>query len=296
MRLGKIPGVCLAPQYAVEELLYAEGFTTVEYVPAQPGAGIAQAVASGALDFSMNFAAPLVVAIDAGEPIKIVAGIHPGCFELFVNDRIPSLLDLKGKSVGVQGLGSTPHIFLAAMAAHVGLDPVADIDWITSPSVRPKDLFIAGDIDAFLGFAPEPQELRARKIGRVLLNSAVDRPWSDYFCCLLSGNAEFIARHPVATKRVARAMLKAADLCVTEPERVARRLVDLRFTQQYEYALQTLVELPYDAWRKFDAEDTLRFYALRLHEAGMIESTPNAIISAGTDWRFLNELRRELKG
>ncbi len=92
-----------------------------------------------------------------------------------------------------------------------------------------------------------------------------------------------------------RAILKAADLCVTEPERRRPMLVDGGFTERYDYALQTLTEVPYDRWREFDPEDTLRFYALRLHEAGMITSSPNEIIAEGTDWRFLNELKRELK-
>ena len=48
-------------------------------------------------------------------------------------------------------------------------------------------------------------------------------------------------------------------------------------------------------WREFDPEDSLRFYALRLHEVGMIKSSPNTILAEGTDWRFLNELKRELK-
>ena len=64
---------------------------------------------------------------------------------------------------------------------------------------------------------------------------------------------------------------------------------------RYDYALQTLTERPYDRWREFDPEDSLRFYALRLHEVGMIKSSPNQLIAEGTDWRFLNELKRELK-
>ena len=52
---------------------------------------------------------------------------------------------------------------------------------------------------------------------------------------------------------------------------------------------------PYDRWHEYDSEDTLRFYALRLHEAGMLKSSPNALLAEGTDWRFLNELKRELK-
>ncbi len=96
----------------------------------------------------------------------------------------------------------------------------------TSSSPRPIEMFADGKIDAFLGFPPEPQELRARNIGRVIVNGATDRPWSQYFCCMLMGNLDYVRRNPVATKRFLRAIIKAADLCVTQPERVARRIVD----------------------------------------------------------------------
>ena len=294
VRLSKIPGICIAPQYVAEELLAAEGFTDVHYVEL-PAAIQHAALASGETDFSLHFAAPLLIPLDAGEPITVLAGVHPGCFEVFGNERIRSVTDLKGKRVGVQVLGSSPHVFLTSIAAYVGLDPAQDIDWVTTAPARPMDLFAEGKIDAFLGLPPEPQELRSRGIGQVIVDSAVDRPWSQYFCCMLAGNTEFIRNHPVATKRVLRAILKATDLCVVEPERVARHLVDEGFTARYDYAIQALTEIPYARWRDYDPEDTLRFYALRLHEAGMITSSPNKIIAEGTDWRFLNELRRELK-
>ncbi len=92
-----------------------------------------------------------------------------------------------------------------------------------------------------------------------------------------------------------RALLKATDICAAEPERAAQRLVDRGFAGRYDYALQTLTEIPYAEWREFDPEDSMRFYALRLHEVGMIKSSPNALLAEGTDWRFLNELKRELK-
>ena len=92
-----------------------------------------------------------------------------------------------------------------------------------------------------------------------------------------------------------RAILKAADICASDPARAARQLVDSSVTPRYDYALQTLGELPYDKWREYDAEDTVRFYTLRMHEVGFIKSSPRKIIAEGTDWRFLNELKRELK-
>ncbi|MEQ1956584.1 ABC transporter substrate-binding protein [Mesorhizobium sp. CN2-181] len=296
IRLAKTTGICIAPQYMAEGLLHLEGFADISYVTTEVGYGQSEKVARGEVDFSLNFAAPLALAVDAGQPLMILAGVHPGCFELFGNQSIRRVTDLKGKTVGIQGLGSTPHLFLTSMAAYVGLDPEKDIDWlITSPSVRPKELFVAGKVDAFLGFPPEPQELRARNIGHVVVNSAVDHPWSQNFCCMLAGNADFVRDNPIATKRVMRAILKAADLCVSEPERVARQIVDKGFTANYDYALQTMSDVPYRKWREYDPEDTLRFYALRLHEAGMIRSSPQKIIADGTDWRFLNELKRELK-
>ena len=55
-------------------------------------------------------------------------------------------------------------------------------------------------------------------------------------------------------------------------------------------------ELPYHKWRDYAPEDTVLFYALRLHEAGMIKSSPQKILAQGGDWRFHNELKKELKG
>ncbi len=295
IRLGKLRSLCLAPEYAAEELLRAEGFTDIRYLPTGAGIPASEKIARGEVDFSLNFAAPLVVSMAAGERIKVVAGVHPGCFELFAHDGIRNITDLQGKSVGVPGLSTGLYIFVASMLTYVGLDPDKDVRWVTRPSIELMELFAAGEIDAFLGFAPVPQQLRARNIGHVIVNSSVDRPWSQYFCCMVAGNPEFINKHPIATKRVVRAILKVTDLCVAQPERIARRLVDGGFTPDYNHALQTLTEIPYDRWREYDPEDTIRFYALRLHEAGIITSTPQDIITEGTDWRFINELKRELK-
>jgi hypothetical protein len=96
-------------------------------------------------------------------------------------------------------------------------------------------------------------------------------------------------------RTIADLVLKATDLCASDPARVERRLVDGGFTPRYDYALEALGEVSYDKWREYDPEDTVRFYALRLREVGFIKSSPQKIIAENTDWRFLNELKRELK-
>jgi NitT/TauT family transport system substrate-binding protein len=296
IRLIQNAGTCVAPQYVADELLRAEGFTEIQYVMKSP-AVMSEAIGRGDVDLSLHFAALLIPAINAGEAITVLAGVHVGCFELFTREHISSIRDLKDRKVGIQGAGAQQHAFVAAMAAHVGLNPVKDIDWVISSTPPPMELFVEGKIDAFLGFPPEPQELRARKVpGHVVVNSSIDRPWSQYFCCMLAGNRDFVRKHPVASKRAMRAILKATDFCTTDPAAAARRMVDRGFTTHYEYALQMLNEVPYNKWREYDPEDTIRFYSLRLREAGMIKASPNKIIADATDWRLLNELKRELKG
>ena len=295
VRLANRHSLCNAPQHVAEELLRAEGFTEIRYVDTAPAATSA-AIAEGTVDFSMAHVSYFIPAIDAGEPIILLAGIHVGCFELFAREGIHGVADLKGKKVGVGGLGDSAHVFLAATAAHVGLNPAEDIRWVAAgPKVRPIELFMGGEIDAFLGSPPEPQELRARNIGHVIFNSSTDPPWSQYFCCMLGGSREFVLKYPLATKRVLRAILKATDLCASEPAHIAQQAVERGLTDRYDYALQALREVPYDRWREYDAEDTIRFFALRLHDVGMIKSSPQRIIADGTDWRFFNELKREMK-
>ena len=296
IRLAKNPSICIAPQYVVSDLLNAEGFANVVYVESDAGVEQTKAIAKGDIDFTLHFSGPLLLEIDRGASVTVLAGVHVGCFELFAKEGIRSVADLKGRTVGQQGLGSSPHVFISAMASLVGLDPAKDIEWVTSAKVKPIDLFAEGKIDAFLGFPPEPQRLRAQNIGHVIANSARDRPWSQYFCCMLAGNREFVRKNPIATKRVVRAMLRATDLCVSEPALVAQRLVDRGFTPRVDYAVQTFADVPYNRWRDYDPEDTIRFYALRLREAGMVKSRPAKIIADGADWRFLNEVRRELGG
>ena len=298
IRLPKVPSACLAPQYVAEALLRGEGFGQIEYVGEGmqfSGAPGVQRIGAGDVDIGMSFAAPIVVAIDRGAPIVVLTGVHAGCFELFGNENVRKIKDLKGKSVSIPALGSSQHIFLASIATSVGIDPNRDIRWTEHPPAEGKRLLAEGGIDAYLGFPPDPQELRSKKVGRLLLNSAIDRPWSQYFCCMIVANREWANRHPVAARRAVRAILKGSELCAADPELGARAFLAQGFNFDPELARQALRELPFGKWRDYNPEETLRFYALRLREAEMVKSSPQKIIAGGSDWRIVDRLRKELK-
>lgn len=296
LRLIRTPALCQAPQYASEQLLRSEGFTDVQEARIEGDiTARIQALASRRGDILSTYVGPLITRIDAGDPIVILTGLHVGCFELFGSDRIRAIRDLKGRTINVTEMGGAAHLHLASILSYVGLNPHKDVNFATHPGSEAIKLLADGKLDAYMAFPPDPQELRAKKIGHVLVNSAMDRPWAQYFCCMVAANREFVRKNPVATKRALRAILKTVDICALEPERIARLLVDKGYSKNYDYALGTLKEIPYGKWRAYDSEDTVRFYSLRLNEIGMVKNNPQKIIAQGTDWQFLRELRKELK-
>ena len=296
LRVLRTPSLCEAPAQVAATLLATEGFTEVHYVQVGGSDAAIKGLVAGEVDVGLLAIPGTVLRLDLGDPLVVLGGVHAGCYELFGSDRVRSVRDLKGKTVGIPGIGTSQHAYVAMIAAYVGLDPRTDLDWQVHRGPKAMRLLAEGKIDGFIGFPPEPQELRAKKIGHLLVSTTADRPWSQYFCCMITASREFVRKHPVATKRAMRAIFKADAMCALEPTRVTQLMVERGYTANTELAARTLREIPYGRWRQHDAEDTVRFFALRLNEAGLIKSSPQKIIAQGTDWRFFNELKKELKG
>ena len=115
-------------------------FTDIRNVDATPPSSVS--VARGEVDFAMGYASVFASAIDAGQPITVLAGVMVGCIEVFAKEGIHTIADLNGKRVGVQNLGSSAHVLLSIMCAQIGLDPAKDIHWISGQSVTPFELFV----------------------------------------------------------------------------------------------------------------------------------------------------------
>jgi len=295
IRLIHAPSICVAPQYLAEQFMRIDGFNDVQYLPMGSRNG-PYAIADGRADIGMWDAPGLIPHLDLGNSMVILAGVHAGCYELFANKSVRAVRDLKGKTIAIQYFGNGDHILVSSMLAYVGIDPQRDVEWVAGEHLTDAMvLFSQGKADAFLGFAQQPEELRLSDIGHVIINTAEDRPWSQYFCCMIAANRDFVKRNPVAAKRVVRAILKAADVCATDPLRAARFLSDKLYEPRFQIGLNVMQRLPYDFWRQASPEDTIRFHALRLYEVGMIKTPPHEMIARNTDWRFLNELKRELK-
>jgi NitT/TauT family transport system substrate-binding protein len=292
-----IPVLCYGPQYVATEMLKLEGFTEINYVPyaEEDGAMDSPVLAAGRADISSAWVADIILTANLGDSIVALSGMHIGCTEIVAQESIRSIRDLKGKKFALLTPGGAEQAWLSILFSFIGLDPLRDIEWVVVPYEKWGEQFQSGEIDALLLWPPDAQIYRNENIGHVILNTGTDRPWKDYFCCIIAGNRDFVAKNPVATKRALRAMLKATDMCALEPELAAQIVVENGFPAEYDTALQVFSEIPYALWREIDPEDTFRFHALRMHKLGLISQSPDALISRITDWRFLNELKQELK-
>jgi NitT/TauT family transport system substrate-binding protein len=174
IRVAQSPAICFAPPYvAGDSLLQAEGFTDVQYV--RRGSGL-EPLLAGDADLGAADIFALLAQLDKGQPIVALSGLHVGCYELFVTERIRSVGELRGKTIAIPGLHTGRHLLISVILAHVGIDPGKEVTWVTLKAPEAIQLLADGKVDAFLGFPPEPQELRARKIGRLLVSTTTIDP------------------------------------------------------------------------------------------------------------------------
>lgn len=297
LRLPKTPITTSAAAAVALDFLQQEGFTDVQYVDIGRPEALFSKLAAGEFDMALYPAPMATLRLDAGDPIVVLGGINSGCFRIFGTEAIRSMRDFKGKTITTSGPGLPDDVFLAVTLANVGVDVRKDVTVITHSHAEAAQALASGQVDGMTALPPFSHELRAKGIGHIVLDANVDRPWSQYFFSMVTVYRPFRVNNPVATRRALRALLKSADVIAKEPERGAQAMLGLGFIGQplYEATLAELRVIPHDVWRKYDPASTLRFYALRLREAGLIESTPEQIISQGTDFRSLRELKRELK-
>ena len=285
--------------WLADDFLREEGFTDVSLVAQpQPDSLIRREVPG---DIGVNYASNHVARVDAGQPLVALGGTHVGCLELWALPGINTIRDLRGKRIVVgkqDALFDTFYGLWVSLLTSVGVDPSeVALTIANDPNKSEIDYFVEGRSDATLAAVAQGPLLRAnpKNPGHQIFDTTVDKPWSQYFCCLLVANRDWAKANPNAAKRATRAVLRAIDYGAKDRERAVAVAVEKKVTQNPKILLEAIKDLPYD-WREYDPTETLRFYALRLADAKLVQKTPAQIIADGTDFAFFRQMQRELKG
>jgi NitT/TauT family transport system substrate-binding protein len=292
------PAACDPPSALAREFLVEEGFTDIQYVKVSNTT--TEWLTTNAADLSTGYGITILANVDAGLPFLSLAGIHPGCLELFATPGISTIRDLRGKTVAVNAKNASDLFYglFAVLLTFVGIDPRTEVNFIEiGPDLNAlRDAFLDGRSQAFIAPAAYGPALRrnVKNPGKLILDTTMDRPWSQYYCCQLVANRDWARKNPAATKRVTRAVLRATDATAKDKPRAAHEYVTRFPGTDEEIVNEVIADLSYE-WRDLDPEETLRFFALRLADAKLVRSTPQQIIAQGSDFAYMRQLANTLK-
>jgi NitT/TauT family transport system substrate-binding protein len=284
----------MAPLLFAGDYLRDDGIN-VEYVTRDADYALINDVADGRIDIGYYFIAHLTHAVDAGLPVVMLGGAHTACFQIVATDEVADITQLAGKKLGfvTREASEGDYSFTQAILQHIGIVPGQDVELVP---IRPADVLTAlgSKVDALHTYPPYTLQVHDFNQGHVILDSLVDRPWSQNLCCAFFTSRTFLEQNPALTRLALRAMLRGVDHCATDPAGAAQRFVEQSWVRTDAYATRTLEQVPLNVWRTHRPEDSIRFYSLLMHGVGVIESTPEEIIQKGTDLTFFNELKQEL--
>lgn len=275
VRVGYIGLTCEAPIFmAVEKGFFKEEGLDVSLVKCE-WANYKDVLALGGFDVTHHLIMYFLKPVEQGLDVKFTGGVHRGCLRVqaAVNGPIHSITDLKGKRIGVPGMGTPPFIFANRVLGAHGIDPGKDITWLVFPAGELGLALAKGEVDAVADSEPIGTLLMADGKVRNVADQANDPPYKDEYCCAVLVNGKFLAKNPKAAAAATRALLKAAKWVETNPAAAARMSVEKKYLasnpELNTVAISHLRYVPSVS----GAEAAVQSAAAEMKKAGMLSSS-----------------------
>jgi sulfonate transport system substrate-binding protein len=231
VRVGYIGITCEAPIFcAVENGFFKEEGLEVELVKCE-WSKYKDVLALGGFDITHHLIMYLLKPIEQGLDVKFTAGIHQGCLRIqsAIGGNIKTVQDLRGKRIGVPGMGTPPFIFAHRVLSNNGMDGSRDVTWRVFPAGELGLALEKGEVDAVADSEPIGTLLIANGKVRNVVDQATDSPYKDEYCCAVVVNGKFLANNPKAAAAATRALLKGAKWVETNPAAAAKLSVEKKY-------------------------------------------------------------------
>src|SRR5436190_3735330 len=272
IRVGYVGLTCEAPIFsAVEKGFFKEEGLEVERVKCD-WKNYKDVLALGGYDITHHLIMYFLKPLEQGLDVKFTGGIHRGCLRVqaAVNGPINSVKDLRGKRIGVPGMGTPPFIFANRVLGANGIDPSREITWLVFPAGELSLALSKGEVDAIADSEPIGSLLMASGKVRNVAGQATDSPYKDEYCCAVLVNGKFLSKNPKAAGAATRALLRAAKWVQTNPSAAARTSVEKKYLasnpELNTVAISHLRYVPSVS----GAEAAVKSAALEMKKAGML--------------------------
>ena len=275
IKVGYIGITCEAPIFTAVELgFFKEEGLDVELVKCE-WSKYKDVLALGGYDITHHLIMYFLKPIEQGLDVKFTAGIHTGCLRVQgpVGRGPQTVADLRGKRIGVPGMGTPPFIFANRVLGANGIDGMKEIEWRVFPAGELGLALQKGEIDAIADSEPIGSLLLAGGKVRNIADQAKDAPYKDEYCCAVIVNGKFLANNPKATAAATRALLKGAKWVETNPRLAARMSVEKKYlASNPELNTSAIGNLRYIP-TVIGAKDAVMSAAKEMKVAGMLSPT-----------------------
>jgi NitT/TauT family transport system substrate-binding protein len=231
VRIGYIGLTCEAPIYVA----YEKGFFKEEGLEPElvkcAWANYKDNLALGSYDITHHLVMYFLKPIEQGLDVRFLAGIHRGCLRVQAGEKtnIHTIEDLKGKRIGVPGMGTPPFVFANRVFGTHGIDPAKDITWKVFPAGELGLAIDKGEVDAVCNAEPIGSLLLAQGKVRNIADQMTDAPYKDEYCCEVIANGKWVDANPDTAARATRALLKGAKWVETNPKAAAALSVEKKY-------------------------------------------------------------------
>ncbi len=277
VRVGYVGITCEAPIFvAVEKGFFKEEGLEVSLVKCE-WANYKDVLALGGFDITHHLVMYFLKPIEQGLNVKFTGGIHRGCLRVQAGTKgnINTVQDLRGKRIGVPGMGTPPFIFANRVLGARGIDAGKEITWRVFPAGELGLALEKGEVDAVADSEPIGSLLLAEGKVKNIADQANDAPYKDEYCCAVIVSGKFLAAQPKAAAGATRALLKAAKWVEANPAAAARLSVEKKYLastpELNTVAISHLRYVPSVS----GADAAVKSAAAEMKVAGMLSSSTN---------------------
>jgi NitT/TauT family transport system substrate-binding protein len=277
IRVGYIGLTCEAPIFtAVEKGFFKQEGLDVSLVKCE-WANYKDVLALGGFDITHHLVMYFLKPIEQGLDVRFTAGIHRGCLRVQAGatSSINSVKDLRGKRIGVPGMGTPPFIFANRVLGANGIDAGKEITWRVFPAGELGLALDKREVDAVANSEPIGSLLLAEGKVKNIADQAADSPYKDEYCCAVIVNGKFLAKNPRAAAAATRALLKGAKWVETNPAAAARLSVEKKYLASNPELNTVAISHLHYAPSVSGAELAVNSAAAEMKVAGMLSPTTN---------------------
>ncbi|MBQ8935262.1 MAG: ABC transporter substrate-binding protein [Oscillospiraceae bacterium] len=227
--------------------------------------------------------------IESGVNVSVVDGLHDGCIKFVVlpGSDIRTAEDLKGKKIGVDEIGGTPHQVASVWLEQAGISALPADGEVTflpySDGNLELEALYNGDIDVAAMW--DPLGSVAEKAGNVdvIFDLSTADGFAGHYCCFLYASNKVLDEEPEKVAALLRAYRKAQDWIAQNPEEAVQLIIDGKYSaiEDQELAVELVKSYNYPSTASREAgdhnvEEDVRYFATALYDIGYLETEPEA--------------------